>query len=58
MIVKILATLFICYSICIMYNKENKKLSTILAMDVLGYSLRIAADDEKALELLAERRSK
>lgn len=56
MIVKILATFFICYSICIMNYKENKKLLTILAMDVVGYSLKIAGVDEKPPELLAGRR--
>ena len=55
MIVKTLATFFICYSICNMYNKENKKLSTIIAMEVVVYSSKIADDDEKVFELLAER---
>ena len=39
-----------------MYNKENKKLLKIIAMVVAGYFSKIADDDEKALELLAERR--
>ena len=39
-----------------MNYKENKKLLTILAMDVVGYSLKIAGVDEKPPELLAERR--
>ena len=39
-----------------MYNKENKKLSTIIAMEVVVYFSKITDDDEKALELLAERR--
>ena len=39
-----------------MNNKENRKLSTILAMDVVGYSSKIADDDEDTLKLLAERR--
>ena len=39
-----------------MYNKENKKLSTIIAMEVVVYSSKIADDDEKVFELLAERR--
>ena len=56
MIVKILATFFICYSICNMYNKENKKLSTIIAMEVVVYYSKIADDDKRALELLAEQR--
>ena len=37
-----------------MSNKENRKLSTILAMDVVGYSSKMA-DDQGALQLLAER---
>ncbi len=56
MIVKRLATCSICYSICSMNNKENRKLSTILAMDVVGYSSKMADDDEGTLKLLAERR--
>ena len=39
-----------------MNNKENRKLSTILAMDVVGYSSKMADDDEGTLKLLAERR--
>ena len=39
-----------------MNNKENRKLSTILAMDVVGYSSKMADDDEGTLQLLAERR--
>ena len=31
-----------------MYNKENKKLSTIIAMEVVVYFSKIADDDEKA----------
>ena len=42
--------------IYIMNNKENRKLSTILAMDVVGYSSKMADDDEGTLKLLAERR--
>ncbi len=40
-----------------MNNKENRKLSTILAMDVVGYSSKMADDDDEGtLKLLAERR--
>ena len=39
-----------------MNNKENRKLSTILAMDVVGYSSKMADDDEGKLKLLAEKR--
>ena len=39
-----------------MNNKENRKLSTILAMDIIGYSSKIADNDEDTLKLLAERR--
>tara|TARA_X000000950_G_C13308836_1_gene415723 strand:- start:94 stop:234 length:141 start_codon:yes stop_codon:yes gene_type:complete len=39
-----------------MNNKENRKLSIILAIDVLGYSSKMADDDEGALKLLADRR--
>ena len=37
-------------------NKENRKLSTILAMDVVSYSSKMAEDDVGTLKLLAERR--
>lgn len=37
-IFKILATFSIYFNIYLMSNKENRKLSTILAMDVVGYS--------------------
>ena len=39
-----------------MNNKENRKLSAILAMDVVGYFSKMADDDEGTLKLLAERR--
>ena len=55
-IFKILATFSIYYNIYLMSNKENRKLSTILAMDVVGYSSKMADDDEGTLQLLAERR--
>ena len=38
-----------------MNYKENRKLSTILAMDVVDYSSKMA-DDQGTLQLLAERR--
>jgi adenylate cyclase len=37
--------------------KKNRKLSTILAMDVVNYSSKMGEDDEGTLKLLAERRS-
>ena len=37
-------------------QKENRKLSTILAMDVVSYSSKMAKDDVGTLKLLAERR--
>ena len=37
-----------------MNNKENRKLSTILAMDAVDYSSKMA-HDQGALQLLAER---
>ena len=37
-------------------QKENRKLSTILAMDVVSYSSKMAEDDVGTLKLLAERR--
>ena len=39
-----------------MNKKENRKLSNILAMDVEGYSSKMADDDEGNLKLLAVRR--
>ena len=38
-------------------QKENRKLSTILAMDVVNYSSKMAEDDVGTLKLLAERRN-
>ncbi len=37
-------------------QKENRKLTTILAMDVVNYSSKMAEDDVGTLKLLAERR--
>ena len=37
-------------------NKENRKLTTILAMDVVNYSSKMAEDDVGTLKLLSERR--
>ena len=37
-------------------NKENRKLTTILAMDVVSYSSKMAEDDVGTLKLLSERR--
>ena len=35
-------------------QKENRKLSTILAMDVVNYSSKMSEDDVGTLKLLAE----
>ena len=38
-------------------EKQNRKLTTILAMDVVNYSSKMAEDDVGTLKLLAERRA-
>ena len=38
-----------------MNNKENRKLSAILAMDVVGYFSKMADDDEGTLKLLEKK---
>ena len=39
-----------------MTGKKERKLSSILAMDVVSYSSKMAEDDEGTLKLLEERR--